>query len=240
MATTIALSTYCVNPTENDVYGGLSAGSGRILQESYFSQIARYEAGMPGRVISGFVLPTSGSRTDATITAGSAVICGYHVVGTDNISVTFTDSATTWVWLQLATSSGIVTGAQLYLDTGAWKPSAPTQPAILLGSVVVSGGTCQTSGYDLRSSNTRVFGQVNSDGAISHYGPGNWSVSKGGTGIYTITVESGVFISLPCVLAVAYSGFTDVTVSSATAFTVNTYNSSVALADRKFNFIASR
>jgi hypothetical protein len=201
---TLLISNCLVTPTENDVYGGGSAGDGRILQELYLQKLWRYGQGHAGGVISGFAVPTSDADLTASITAGSAVIGGYYIVTADPTSHSFTHTKDTHVWLCLVVDGNSkVTRAEFYYaeaTVGAARPTAPTtgySGVLYLGFTTTDDDNI-TTGEDHRPEGRVAWGTLKSTGSyITDYGSGDWTATYG-SGYWTVTFATA-WIRKPCV-----------------------------------------
>lgn len=231
---TVTITDHLVCPTENDVNGGTS-GAGRIPTEDTLGKLWRNPSGLVGYVISGWTFPSSGSRTGATCTGGTACIDGYVITGTGTYSFTFDDATTNYMWLQLVFVSGKVTSVQVQSYTGATTYPAN---AVYLGTVVTSGGNI--TGTTFRGPQNRiVFGRGGgAGGTITDTGSNHWSISRGGVGTYTLTFGAGVFGRTPCVIASGKDTFITASPTSATSCSVLSVNSGGTATDGEFSFQA--
>lgn len=230
------LDDYLVWPTEDDHHGAVySAGAGLIIREPIWTTTRHSLGSSVNRVISGFVLPSSGDAYPATITAGSAVIAGYLVTGTANLTgLTFTNT-TSYVYLGLVGDGTNVTKPVLYIETA--RIAAVTKWLLFLGTVTAAGGTISTAN-DQRTQGRCVYGSVVA-GAIAEYGSADWTVSSG-----TVTFINN-FLKVPTVIVSPYvSGGGDiytamVTAKSVSAFTAASYayNSGSWAAYNSFEFV---
>lgn len=160
------LANYTCNPTENDHYGSASVGSGAVLQELKLCPAIERGGGATGGIISGFLCPSSGSITNATITAGEAVLHGYHIKGTDDITVTFDASEETRVYLYLELDVNTkVYRPMLRLDSVDSTPHADVAATGMLIGRVTTGAATITSMVDARTQNRRIWGRLSTDGA---------------------------------------------------------------------------
>lgn len=193
------LANYIVNPTENDVYGDGSVGDGRILQELYLAR-SIYKAGSGvNSIISGFTLPSSGATSAATVAAGSAVVGGYYIFGTDTVDISdaLTGTGTWWVWLVMSVDgNGKVDRPELYITSGATRPTEPTEQHTLLGHITVSSTTI-TGATDYRCQNQVCWGSFVADGGnvtSVKFGSNNWAWSASGLDV-TITWDTPFLVA---------------------------------------------
>jgi hypothetical protein len=218
------ITNHLIYPTQNDINGGVPF-AGRRMYETTMVDLERNPGGLPGYVISGWTLPSSGSNTQ-TLTGGTAVIDGYLIKGTGTYAFTFDNSSTDHIFLQLVYTSGLVTGLQVVANTA----SAPLPNAIKLGTVTTGASTVSSS-KDMRPGNRRLYGAVTSSATVSDQGSGFWTVASGGTGVYVFTWTTGLFLRAPTVTGAICGAAGQLTselpnVGSATSSTVTTRNSS--------------
>ena len=190
------LENFLVTPTENDHYGAGIIGDGRIMTE--LQHVPLLAALCPQRnvVLSGFALPTSGDADASTISAGMAVIAGYYISGAGGypLSVTYTDSATNWVWLTLIRDgNGRVLRPELQVSTATAADRKPTDPtdSTLLGSVTVNGSGAITATGDFRNSGRFLSGYTTMDGGGAltsvDYLTSGYAITQGAAYICTVT-----------------------------------------------------
>jgi len=180
------ITNHLIYPTEGDINGGVPF-AGRRQYETTVVETTRNPGGLPGYVISGWTLPSSGSKTQ-TLTGGTAVIDGYVIKGTGTYAFDFDQNNTDHVFLQLVYTSGKVTGLQVVANTS----STPLANSIKLGTVTVNNASPPTGGQitsstDQRPQNKRIYG-ICSNGTINEIGSGGWSISSS-----TITFTSAFF-----------------------------------------------
>jgi hypothetical protein len=144
-------------PTENDVNGGTTY-DGRAITEVGWQNLfwigKTTGAGGTRQGMNQFGLNyvrdgltySSASGLDATFTAGECVISGYYC-DLDSGIVTLPASSTSYVFMQLTTSGGKVTGAALY-DQLSSVTTVP--PLSVLLAEVVTGTATVSSTNDMR------------------------------------------------------------------------------------------
>lgn len=208
------MTTALVSPTENDVHGSNSVGTGAILFEGVFPVNLKAMLGGLGFVQSGYTMPATGAGlTSKNITAGTAVVDGYLVANPSATSVNFTASLLNYVYLKLVYGSGIVASAQIEVNTTGTAPASST----LLGTV-----TCNTTGItatvDGRPNRTAIWGTLKSDGTIFDYGSGGWTAA--GSNTFVVNITSGYFLRMPIVSA-CFFGAVPRIINVGTASTAN-------------------
>jgi hypothetical protein len=196
-----ALANYLVWPTAADHHGDdYGAGAGLTFLEQHVTKNWYNGSTQVNRVISGFALPSSGSATNATITAGTAMIAGYLITGTDNIvTVDFTNT-TSYVYLALVGDGTNVTQPIIYVETS--RIASTSKWHLLLGTVTAAAGTISGS-VDMRTEGRHIWGAVtHSDGGtstIANAGSANWAVSKSGVRS-VITYDIAFQFRAPCAM----------------------------------------
>ena len=128
-------------PSANDINGGVS-GDGKTLKEINFSALFRALVGDISHIISGFVVPSSGSLSAYTIPAGEAIVVGRYVQKTTNEDVVLTDNATNYIYLQLTLDgSSNATAANFVVNTSGAQPSN----SMSIAKVVTAGGVVSSA-----------------------------------------------------------------------------------------------
>jgi hypothetical protein len=236
-------SVWSVSPTENDLKGAEGAGGGIVIQESKIGPSLRgsgQTGAANGYIVSGFTLPSSGSRTAVAVTAGTAVIDGFCIKGSTSLTIDVDASTTCWVYLQLLYASGLVSSVGIRTEyVEATKPVN----AILLGKLTTDASNV-TGMVDARPQRKISYGSVvGSTGAVLEYGSGDWVATRGSTGSYTVTFYGTTFLRAPVGSATAHnsgaarSASVTPTPGNGNILGVVTTNAG-ALADVDFSFFA--
>jgi len=190
------LTNYIVFPTESDHHGSSSVGSARVLTEVMYSNMIDMAAGRGNYIVSGFTLPPiSSSITDAPVAAGSAIIDGHLIMGSDNILVDLSPSLTNYLYLKLEYSGDYVNRPLIEVNTTGTTPAH----CAFLGKCVTDG-TQVTSVSPWRTGPRIVYGSAELSGStVTKISAGGRSWNITGSGGWTLTFDTGSFINKPIV-----------------------------------------
>ncbi len=198
------------------------------------------------RIISGWALPSSGgtyispeNKIRVDLTGGDASLSGRYVSAGSSphtYTLLLTPSVTEYVYLILDRDpTGQASGLRVESVTNAATFPAPAD-ALYLGSISTNS-TSITGSSRGGSVGRMLYGRVLSAGTIES-SSGYWSVSKTGTGTYTLTFASGFFVVRPAVRVSSPWPLNLVTVSSTTSVSVSIFGSDGTAHDSDFSFVA--
>jgi hypothetical protein len=233
-------STWSVHPTENDIYGSEGIGAGRVINEFKLTQAIRGGV-RRGHVISGFTLPSSGSRTAVSVAGGYAVIDGYTIYAPSALTISINNnvsgSTNARVWLQLVSSANKATVIKIvtvYTD-------AQQNNAILLGRLTTDA-TNVTAMEDNRSTGRILYGACTTAGATVEAGSGDWRWdSHPSTGVTRYQTDTAFIRAPNIIMASCTSGVlgfaTGGAPNSTTKFEILTYDLTGGAADKTHSFI---
>ena len=130
-------------PTRNDVSPTLNKGK-RWSEETLNVWLSKFTASF---VSSGFTLPASDPDLNIEVALGTALLDGYLVEFPTPITVTAIDNSTSFLFLRLKKSSGVVTEGVLAIEA---SDVAAGPEEMLIAQITASGGVI-TSTFDLAS-----------------------------------------------------------------------------------------
>lgn len=198
------------------------------------------------RIISGWTLPSSGgtylsleNKIRVDLTGGEVSISGRYISSGSSpqtYTLSLTPSATEFTYLVLdRDSTGQATGLRVESVTNAATFPAFAD-ALYLGSI--STNSTGITGSSRGGSVGRVlYGRVLSAGTIES-SSGYWTVSKTGTGTYTLTFASGYFAARPAVRVSSAWPRNLVSVASTTSVSVSIFGPDGTAHDSDFSFCA--
>ncbi len=120
-------------PTFNDVSPTLNKGR-RWSEETLNVWLNKFTSSF---VASGFTFPSSSVDLNLQVAAGDALIDGYLVQFPTAVTVTAIDNSTSYVFIRLKKTSGLVTEAVLAVES---SPTPAGNEELLIGELVASSG----------------------------------------------------------------------------------------------------
>lgn len=128
-------------PSANDVYGSGTDGDGNVLSEAFLAgKWSRHIGAAHNHKISGSAPSAPGSGLVLTVPDSEWMIAGYYVDTGGSDTVTVTDSATRYVYIELdRDGNNNVTGVSLG-STATYADAAYYADRALIGKTIASGG----------------------------------------------------------------------------------------------------